>query len=126
MTQLVLIRGIPGSGKSTMARLKYPNHILVEADMYFTDFYGNYNYDQSKIRDAHEWCQKATKAYLKKGYNVVVANTFIKKWETQPYIKMAKTFGIPMKIEVAKGNYESIHNVPKDVIERMKENFENE
>ncbi len=125
MQQLVIIRGIPGSGKSTMARVKYPNHVHIEADMYFEDRDGNYRFDRTKLPNAHQWCQRMVKANLNKKYNVVVANTFIKYWEMKPYLEMANKLQIPVKIETAKGNYESVHNVPKEVIERMKNSFEN-
>ena len=49
---MVLIRGLPGSGKSTCAREDYAH---IEADMYFMDAEGNYKYNPSK---AHAWCRK--------------------------------------------------------------------
>ena len=64
---LILIRGLPGSGKSTMARVKYPNHIHLEADMYFEDDKGNYNFDPKKLKEAHKWCLETTRSLLSIG-----------------------------------------------------------
>ena len=43
---LYIVRGIPGSGKSTFAKTLGGIHI--EADQYFVDGDGNYNFDGSK------------------------------------------------------------------------------
>jgi len=49
---LYIVRGIPGSGKSTFAKTLGGNHY--EADMYFIGESGNYNFDPTKIKDAHQ------------------------------------------------------------------------
>lgn len=121
--ELVLIRGIPGSGKSTMARsmIEYEHY---EADMFFTDNNGAYNYDRDKIKDAHEWCQRETFKALASGKRVVVSNTFTRRFEMEPYFEMAKTFGIEPNIIEATGQWDSVHNVPKETIEKMRARFE--
>lgn len=118
---LLLIRGLPGSGKSTLAKKykKEENYIHIESDMYFIDN-GEYKFDYSKIKEAHEWCQYNTRILLLENKNVVVSNTFIKLWELNPYLKMSKH----IKIITCIGNYGNIHNVPIDVLDRMKNNYE--
>ena len=59
MKKLLLIIGIPGSGKSTLAkRIKAENPEFAtaniwEADMFFIDENGNYNWDPNYIKSAH-------------------------------------------------------------------------
>ena len=53
MPEIVLIRGVPGSGKTTMAKTKFPNHVLCEADQFFTHLgTGMYKFDPAKLREA--------------------------------------------------------------------------
>jgi len=52
--QLILLRGLPGSGKSTFANLLGGIH--VEADQYFIQD-GEYKFDASKLKQAHNWCK---------------------------------------------------------------------
>ncbi|PWI34112.1 AAA family ATPase [Vibrio albus] len=120
--KLILIRGIPGSGKTTLA--KQMDAELVEADMFFIDKNGEYMFAQERLRDAHLWCQLETKRLLYAGYSVVVANTFIKRWEIKFYAKLADKMGIPVDIIEATGNYASIHDVPEEKIRSMKAQFE--
>ena len=58
------------------------------------------------------------------GADVVVSNTFIKKWEYERYIDYAKTKGYTVNVVIANGNYGNTHNVPEEVVQRMKTNFE--
>lgn len=123
MTKLVLIRGLPGSGKSTIAQAMR-DFIHVEADYFFIDAMGEYKFDPAKLPMAHEACLLLTKALLEEEIDVVVANTFSRQWEIQPYLDLAKQMNIqPLLIE-AKGNFKSIHNVPDEAIQRMKDRWE--
>ena len=51
---LYILRGLPGAGKSTLA--KNVGAVYFEADMFFME--GNeYKFDNTKLRKAHDWCQ---------------------------------------------------------------------
>lgn len=119
---LVLIRGLPGSGKSTIAK-HMSGHIHLEADMYHMKD-GEYCFDPAKVKDAHTWCQQQTKNLIAAGDSVVVSNTFTRLWEMQPYFEMAKEFGIEPNVIEAKGNWKNQHNVPDSVLEAMRNRWE--
>lgn len=121
---LKLIRGIPGSGKSTLA--KNLDGILLEADMYFVNKDGEYKHDKRFIKEAHSWCQIEMKRLLLAGYDVVVANTFIKAWEITNYLNIAQSLGLDLEIELieATGNYKNVHGVPDEIVKRMKSQYE--
>lgn len=49
MRNVIIMRGVPGSGKSTYVRNRYPEARVVSADRYFTDpATGEYRFDASK------------------------------------------------------------------------------
>ena len=142
---LFLIRGLPSSGKSTTAEIlsengKYP---VLSADMYFEDSDGNYNWDATKIKDAHAWCRtqcsilmegeyqfifypSKPEQYIVDNSKIFVANTFTQEWEMEDYFKLAEQYGymvVTMIIENRHGN-KNIHDVPEDKIETMKARFQ--
>jgi len=57
MKTIILLRGIPGAGKSTLASLLLPNkpNCIRSADMYFEDEEGNYNFNARELPTAHKW-----------------------------------------------------------------------
>jgi predicted kinase len=126
MNTLVLLRGLPGSGKSTAAKLfnKAPHF---EADMYFMDADGNYQFDFAKIKDAHNWCRHSTMDAMKKGYPVVVvSNTFTQEWEMEAYYLLAEELGYMVVSMIVENRHDgkNIHGVPEDKLEIMKNRFE--
>jgi predicted kinase len=117
--KLILIRGLPGSGKSTVAKnFKDCKHL--EADMFWGD---NYDFDKARIREAHEWCNQKTLYYLNY-MDVVVSNTFTTKNELRPYFEIAKSFGILPTVLTCHNSFGNVHNVPEDILELMKGRFE--
>lgn len=119
---LVIIRGCPGSGKSTKA-LTYRGYRHFEADMFF-EAEGYYMFDASRLAEAHEWCLYQVKKALLAGDNVVVSNTFTRLSEFAPYVWFAEEIGAEVTLVECTGNYQNIHNVPEHVVQAMRDRWE--
>lgn len=123
MKTLFLLRGLPGAGKSTLADSLGIDY--VEADMFFMQD-GEYKFDGTKIKLAHEWCQDRVRKIMEYGMSVAVANTFTQEWEMEPYLEMAEEFGYRVNsliVENRHGN-ESVHEVPAQAMDIMEKRFE--
>ena len=129
MKTLYIVRGIPGSGKSTFA--KSIGGIHIEADQFFMEN-GKYNFDITKIKLAHKYCQNQTEAWMKtdgvqvNNDKIVVSNTFTQEWEMEPYFELAKKNGYKVFTVIVENRHGGTneHNVPEDKIEQMKNRFE--
>jgi predicted kinase len=131
---IFLVRGIPGSGKSTFAKHIWDDFVICEADKYFINKEtGEYNFDPSKLKEAHEWCRNEVEIRMKEHQvnpqyypEIVVSNTFTQEWEMQAYIDLANKYGYRITsliIENRHGN-SNIHNVPAETLDRMRQRFE--
>lgn len=126
---LYIVRGIPGSGKSTFA--KSLGGIHVEADQHFM-IDGVYKFDGSQIKNAHNYCQGQTMAWMKVESDqidtskIVVSNTFTQEWEMESYFEMAKEYGYKVFTVIIENRHGGIneHNVPEEKIEQMRNRFE--
>src|ERR1035437_5422190 len=116
--EIVLIRGLPGSGKTTMAK-KMEGYVHLEADM-LLEVSGKYVYNAAKVPKSHDWCVASAKSALENGNNVVVSNTLARLWELQRYIDL----GYPFRIIEATGRWPNVHGVPQDKIDLMKARWE--
>lgn len=122
--QLIILRGAPGAGKSTFAKTLGGKH--VEADKYFINEEGEYIFDATKIRQAHEYSQMLTFAHMVLEVElIVVSNTAITEKELKPYYELAEQYGYQVTSLIVENRHGGIseHDVPQETIDKMKNRF---
>jgi len=140
--ELIILRGLPGSGKSTFAR-SIPagpiQHHWIEpkavcsADDYFVDQEtGAYAFNPSDIGLAHRQCfAKALHFTLLETGLVIIDNTNIHASEIAPYYLLGETRGYDVRIlffpcSIERSLAQQTHGVPEAVIRRMARTLETE
>lgn len=147
MNTVFILRGPPGSGKSTWVKTHYAEAAIFSADQFFTRKEvvqrveggppverETYRFDISRLAEAHQDCLcRFIDAIMRGIPEIVVDNTNIHHWEYRPYKKIAAFAGYETKIvefrpETLKDTKvcidRNVHGVPPETITRMCMEFE--
>ena len=143
--ELMLVRGLPGSGKtrlaSIIASLSIPKCPISVSTFATDDFFmanGEYKFNQGKLSDYHIRNQNAVEKQMQDAIEsgahfnlpvndlIIVHNTFTQDWEMEAYYELADTYGYTVTSIIVENHHngKSIHNVPYDSIVHMKDRFE--
>lgn len=122
---LILLRGLPGAGKSRLAKLlsengKYP---VFSVDDYFTDSKTQeYNFDYKKIISRIN----TAKTVFEKKRNLEPLkffsdNTFTLSWEMEPYFQIASEFGYTIFVVTVENyhNGKNVHSIDDESLKKM-------
>lgn len=138
---LILVRGIVGSGKSTVASAMscgYPGSVVISADDFFMQLSDSgvmeYRFDPKLLSDAHHQSQARAAYAVENGRTAIVNNTFTQRWEMDWYINLAENTGARLIVVdcfdggmsndiLAKKN---VHGVPLSVIQSMRDRYEHD
>lgn len=135
MANFYIIRGLPGTGKTTLGITLAGPAMTFAADDYFYDENGVYNFDPSQLGNAHAQCQQRVRETLEQAGDVRVAvcNTFSCRWEFQPYLDMAKEIGgirvflidlFDNETPIEELFERNVHGVPRHVFTSMYDRWE--
>ncbi len=151
MKNLIIIRALPGAGKSTLAELigsaNPDSSVICTTD----DFPGLYTHDDEHgivfngmqyvdgvpmIVKAHEWNHRMAETAMETGAfsTVIVPNTNVQRWEFQAYLDLAETYGYRTTvISLFDGGcsdeellHRNTHGVPLQAISAMRARFEHD
>lgn len=133
MKRLTILRGLPGSGKSTFAKALANGAPVFSTDDYFM-FDGKYHFQPSMLGEYHGKNQRRTEDALRSGIpHVLVDNTNTQAWEAREYVKAAILHGyevvfVESQTSWAKDPVECAkrctHGVPEDRIKAMLDRWE--
>ncbi len=122
---LIILRGLPGSGKTELAKLlsengKYP---CLSIDDFFTDsLTGKYNFDFAQNHLAYKYCEERTEEEMGiKCLKIFLHNTFTLDWEIEPYFKLAAKYDYKVfvvTVENWHGN-KNQHGVSDEQLQKM-------
>lgn len=125
MNTLLVIRGLPGAGKSSLGKLMSDR--VYEADDYFIDDSGEYIFNVNKLPEAHAECAKKVEWDMAAQVPIIaVSNTFTREWEMDKYKKLALEYNYRVHYIVVENRHEGVstHDVPAITMLRMQERFE--
>jgi len=133
---MVILRGLPGSGKSSLAEkiIKTAQQgISFSTDEFFIKR-GVFTFKPELLGDAHAWNQRRAKDAVKdKRVLVVIDNTNTMAWEMRPYVELGLNNNYKVHIMEPNTDWKfkpkvlalkNSHNVPKQKIEIMLDRYE--
>lgn len=129
---LILLRGVPGSGKTTLGNvILFSNQSNIQdvlsADNFFINEKEEYVFDFSKLKEAHNDCQVKCAERMRNQFSkIVVANTFTQEWEMEPYFIMAERYNYRIHTVIVENRHNSknVHNVPDEKVVQMIKRFD--
>lgn len=131
MKRLIIMRGLPGSGKSTLART-FGGTILSTDDFWMQT--GKYDFDPTKLSEAHTWNQRRTEECMVEYEPIIVIdNTNIRLAHIKPYLDLARQYDYQVEYVTSDTRWafnpiecaiHCTHNVPVGSIQRMLNNWE--
>lgn len=130
----IIMRGVPGSGKTTMAKklaAEIPGCVIVSADDWFTGADGVYRFRPDQLKIAHETCRELFAKALLARASVIVDNTNTQRWEFKSYVDAALMAGYHVEFAVIEPKLSAetyaarcTHGVPVTQIQRMIDRWE--
>jgi len=110
------------------------DYLVCEADKFFINKdTGVYEWDPTKIKEAHEWCRNMVETYMKDSLKndqfyrqFAVSNTFTQEWEMKPYFELARKYGYKVFSVIVENRHggHNVHGVPDEALEKMRNRFE--
>ena len=135
-----ILRGLPGTGKSTLAKNLRDSHrnarVFSTDNLFMVD--GEYQFDPSKLGEYHALNLRQATDFMERRKRsepdvlCIIDNTNTQHWEYEKYVEAAKENGFMVHIISVDWKQEDIplyaerntHGVPEEAIQRMADRWE--
>jgi len=128
--KMLILRGLSGAGKSTWAHAQEGAFICSADDTHINPDTGAYEFDPTRLPEAHNACfVKAWDACHRGEPLVVIDNTSVTRAEYTPYVMMATAHGYAVELVVVDtpcgvAFTRNTHGVPEQGVANQSENWE--
>ena len=125
MKTLVILRGLPSSGKTSFADLLETRAICSADDYQYRN--GIYDWKPERVKASHEWCVRKCNRFMQIAHSkIVIANTNTTENEMQVYADLAEKCGYRIYYIIVERRHENknTHNVPDETVEKMRARFD--
>jgi predicted kinase len=126
---LILLRGLPGAGKSTLAGVLSENNTypVFSVDDFFTDeITGEYVFNFNDNHLAYKQCEELSRDAMNQSITkIFVHNTFTMDWEIEPYFKLASEFNYALFVVTVENyhTHKNTHGVSDEQLQKMAEKY---
>ena len=117
---LYVIRGLPGSGKSSLAASLDLSCPAFEADKYFLNEAGEYVFDYTKLGAAHRQCEEQVATAMRADWpRLAVANTSVLRRDYEAYLTLAVKYGYTVFVIHCENTWPNTHGCPTEKVQQM-------
>jgi predicted kinase len=131
---LVIVRGLPSSGKTTIAKILTANQgVAISVDEFMTTPNGEYEFSKNAFIEAQRQCKNLCQDLMQSETDlIVIHNTMAQAWEAEPYFDMAREYGYLVQVmnlydggltdaELAS---RSVHSMPIHLIQKTRQRWD--
>lgn len=120
---LFIVRGLPGSGKTTFVKNFLKGVFHIENDMFHMKGL-KYEWSADGQKKAIDFCSDFVEYAMEHEIVCAVSNTFTRKRFVDYYVDMAKRYGYTVFVFRCMGEFNNVHSVPYETIKSMSDGFE--
>jgi hypothetical protein len=121
---LIIVRGLPGTGRTTLSRKWNTTHIPVEASHFFYRQNRRLCFYPRLVSLSYQWSLLRTTFHLKQGRNVVVSGRFMQENDLMLYILLGEHFRTNTRILQTQDIGENPHFMTVKHINWMRDHWE--